>query len=146
MHTATTSTLIAASVALLLTSAAQAMEIQQFDKMAVQDQHDYVNALIVGAQKVLIDERRDDLAAQIQSLFTKIPPGDSISLGLEEFETNLAQARIFDAETHAKDHNAQRVEVEDAMAITLKKNKIELPDSFFTVARNFKPKHPPQKK
>ena len=71
MHTATTSTLIAASVALLLTSAAQAMEIQQFDKMAVQDQHDYENASeLIGAQKVLIDERRDDQAAQIENLFT----------------------------------------------------------------------------
>ena len=131
------------SAAMLLPSMVQAMQIQQYDKMAAQDQHDYVNALVVGAQKVLIDEGRSDLAAQVQDLFTKIPPGDSISLGLEEFETNLAQARIFDAETHAKDHNAQRVEVEDAMAITLKKNKIDLPDSFFTVNSDFQPKFPP---
>jgi hypothetical protein len=129
---------------LLATSAAQAMEIIQFDKMADQDQHDYVNALIVGAQKVLLHETRDNLATQVQNLFTIIPPGDSISLGLEEFETNLAQARIFDAEAYAKDHTAQRVEVEDAMAITLKKNKIDLPDSFFTVASGFKPKNPPK--
>ncbi len=133
------------SAAVLLSGAVQAMEIQKFDKMAAADQHDYINALVVGAQKVLIDEGKDDLAAQVQDLFTKIPPGDSISLGLEEFETNLAQARIFDAETYAKDHNAQRVEVEDAMAIALKKNKIDLPDSFFTVNSNFHPKVPPKK-
>jgi len=132
------------SASLFAATAAQAKEIQQFDRMAPRDQHDYVNALVVGVQRVLIDEGRNDLAAQVQDLFTKISPGDSISLGLEEFETNLAQARIFDAETHAKDHNAQRVEVEDAMAITLKKNKIDLPDSFFTVNSNFRPKLPPK--
>ena len=42
--------------ALLFTSAAQAMQIQQFDKMAAQDQHNYVNTLIVGAQRVLAHE------------------------------------------------------------------------------------------
>ena len=31
------------------------------------------------------------------------------------------------------------------MAVTLKKNGIELPDSFYTVQRNFPPKLPPQK-
>jgi hypothetical protein len=36
------------------------------------------------------------------------------------------------------------LEVEDAMAVTLKKNGIELPDSFFTVASNFQPKLPPK--
>jgi hypothetical protein len=43
-----------------------------------------------------------------------------------------------------KDINAQRVWVEHALAVTLKKNGIELPDSFFTVLSNFKPKYPLQ--
>jgi hypothetical protein len=40
----------------------------------------------------------------------------------------------------------QEVEVERAMAMTLQENgnRIDLPDSFFTVASNFKPKLPPQ--
>ena len=41
---------------MFFTSAAQAMQIQQFDKMALQDQADYISVLIDGAQKVLIDE------------------------------------------------------------------------------------------
>jgi hypothetical protein len=32
------------------------------------------------------------------------------------------------------------------MAFTLHKNGIEVPDSFYTVLSNFKPKFPPQKK
>jgi hypothetical protein len=40
---------------MLSAGAAQAMEIRQFDKMANQDQSDYVGDLIVGAEKVLTD-------------------------------------------------------------------------------------------
>jgi len=42
---------------------------------------------------------------------------------------------------------AQRLEVEDAMALTFEQNGngFELPDNFFTVASGFKPKFPPKK-
>jgi hypothetical protein len=122
------------------------MEIRKFDEMAVEDQSDYITLLVEGAQKVLIDEGNDDLAAKIHKLFTEIPAGDTMSLGLEEFETNLAQARLADAERHAKDHNAPRLEVEHAMIVTLKRNDIILPKRFMTVGNNFKPKHPSEGK
>jgi hypothetical protein len=41
------------SAGMLLTSAAQAMEIRQFDKMAQDDRADYVSELIQGAEKIL---------------------------------------------------------------------------------------------
>ncbi len=53
------------SAAMLLPSMVQAMEIRQFDKMADQDQADYTVALINGAEKILTDEGRPDLAAQV---------------------------------------------------------------------------------
>jgi hypothetical protein len=131
--------------AMAFTSAAQAMEIIQFDKMADQDQATYVGLLVEGAQKVLIDERKNEPAAQVLKLFRDIPPGDTISLGMEEFETNLAQARLIDAEMHSKNNNAVRLEAEHAMIMTLQKNGIVLPKSFMTVGNNFKSKFPPQK-
>ncbi len=134
------------SVAMLFSNTTQAMEIRQFDKMAVEDQADYITLLVEGAQKVLIEEGKKDLAAKVHKLFTEIHPGDTISLGMEEFETNLAQARLFDAERHAKDHDARRLEVKDAIIVTLKRNDIVLPKSFMTVGKNFKPKHPPKEK
>jgi len=134
------------SAALLLPNMAQSMEIRQFDKMAQQDQHEYISNLFGGAQKVLIDEGRSDLAAKVQKLFTEIPAGDDIPLGLTEFSRNLDRARLADAKRAAQDPNARRLEVEDAMAVTLKANRIEVPQSFFTVASGFKPKSPPQKK
>ena len=133
------------SAAMIFTSAAQAMEIRQFDKMAGQDQDDYIGDLIDGAEKVLTDEGKPDLAAQVKHLFTTKNPGDADTTGMVEFETNLALARVADAKRAEKDPNAQRVEVEDAMAVTLQKNHVDLPGSLFSVNKNFKPKFPPKK-
>ena len=65
---------------------------------------------------------------------------------MSQLMLTLAMARVADAKDAEKDPKAQRIEVEDAMAVTLQKNHIELPDSFFTVASNFKPKHAPPAK
>ncbi len=85
------------SAAMLSVSAAQAMEIRQFDKMADQDQAEYVGLLVQGAERVLRNEGRADLAAQVDKLFLTIPAGDKMSLGMTEFERNLALAREDDA-------------------------------------------------
>jgi hypothetical protein len=98
-----------------------------------------------GAQKVLIDQGQKNQATKVDSLFKEIPAGDKISLGLNEFNSNLELLRVAAAENAQKNPKGPRVEVEDAMAVTLHKNGIELPDSFFTVAKNFKPKTPPAK-
>jgi hypothetical protein len=130
--------------AMLFTGAAQAMQIQQFDKMAGDDQDEYVAELIIGAQQVLKDAGNPDLAQQVHKLFTTVNPGSQLSLGRGEFEMNLARARVADAKRVENDPNARRLEVEDAMIVTMRKNGIELPPSFLTVASNFKPKFPPQ--
>jgi hypothetical protein len=66
------------SAAMLFTGAAQAMQIQQFDKMADQDQGEYVGLLVQGAEKVLIDEGRLDLQKQVHQLFSTTPPADKM--------------------------------------------------------------------
>jgi hypothetical protein len=133
------------SAAMFIAGAAQAMEIPQFDKMADQDQADYIQALVDGAQKVLKDEGRGDLAAKMDQLFAEIHHGDTMPLGMIEFEENLDRARVADAKNVIRDPSAQRIEVEDAMAVTLQANHIDLPDAFFTVASKFKPKLRPAK-
>jgi hypothetical protein len=131
----------------LIISGEQAMEIRQFDKMAVSDQGDYVQAQVDGAQKVLKADGKADLAAKVKHLFTTKDPGDAHTIGVVEFERNLALARAADADRAVKDPNAPRLEVEHAMFVTLKKNGVILPSAFMTVASNFKPKLPtPQKK
>lgn len=128
----------------VLVAGAQAMEIRQFDKMADRDQAAYIGDLIVGAEKVLTDQHQSALAAQVKHLFTTRNPGDADTIGMIEFERNLARARLADAKRAEANSTARRLEVEDALFVTLKKNDIVLPDSFFTVNSNFRPKLPPK--
>jgi hypothetical protein len=137
----------ALSAAMLLPGAVQAMTIQQFDKMADPDQSEYIAELVQGAEKVLRDDGKPDLAAQISYLFTTNPPDGNISIGMSDFMLTLAKARLADAQRAEKDPKAKRLEVEDAMAVMLKNvHGIDLPQTFFTVNKDFKPKLPPQKK
>jgi hypothetical protein len=48
------------SIATFCGSAAQAMPIVQFDRLAISEQSDYVGLLLQGAQKILVDARRSD--------------------------------------------------------------------------------------
>ena len=132
------------SASVLLPGATHAMEIRQFDKMVEQDRNEYVADLVQGAEKVLRAAGKADQAAKVSKLFTTYLGNDQTSVGVVEFMSNLARARLADAQNVAKDPNAQRIEVEDALGVTLQKNHIDLPDSFYTVMSNFRPKHPPQ--
>ena len=129
------------SAAIFLSGAAQAMLIRQFDKMADRDQADYIGDLIVGAEKVLVDTGKPALAAQVERLFTTKLGNDADTIGMVEFERNLAITRADNAD-HPQD---QPSEVEDAVVITLENNHIELPDSFYDVNKNFRPKLPPKR-
>jgi hypothetical protein len=132
------------SAAMVVFAPVQAMEIRQFDKMDDRDQGAYVGLLVQGAEKVLTDEGRTDLAAQINKLFLTRLGNDKMTLGMIEFERNLALTRLDDAKDHETKPNDPWLDVEDVMFLTLQKNHIDLPDSFFTVNRGFRPKYPPQ--
>jgi hypothetical protein len=124
----------------------RAMEIQKFDTMADSDPNSYVTALIDGAEKVLKAQGHPDQAEQVEELFFKNIPGDRLTLGQTEFERSLALLRANDAKNALAHPKDPRLEVEDAIVATLHGNGIELPDSFYTVAKTFRPKLPPQKK
>ena len=132
------------SAALLLCGAAQAMTIVQFDKMADDDQDEYVADLVVGAQKVLSAAGQGDKATEVHNLFTLRKPGNKISDGMADFEILLAKGRVADDLRKEKNAQARPLEVEDVMALTLRKSDVEVPDSFFTVNANFRPKLPPK--
>lgn len=134
------------SAAMFFAGAAQAMQIRQFDKMASEDKGEYVGLLVGGAEQVLKDEGRADLAEKVEQLFTTTLPGDQITMGMGEFQLNLARARVADSDRVAKDPSAHRLEVEDAMLVTLKKNNIPLSQDFIknlrAINKDFKPKLP----
>lgn len=136
--------LIAAFVAaaMVLPNIVQAMEIRQFDKMSQDDRAEYVSELISGAEKVLTHEGRTDQAQKVESLFSTNGPDGKVSIGMGEFMINLARLRVADAERVAANPRATRLEVEHAMALTLKQNDVVLPPSFMHVGDDFKPNFP----
>ena len=143
LHRTNFTPLVLLATALFLVSgAAQAMQIQQFDRMSARDQDDYIVLLLKGASQVLTDAGRPDQAAQVEKLFTTVLPGDQNSVGMAELELNLSAVRVTDADNLVKDPNAKPLPVEFAMLGTLKKNGIILPKSFMHVGDSFQPKDP----
>ena len=141
---------IVAGVLFLAARPACAMSFPQFDAMSAQDRVAYMNFLVDAAQKTFVDEGHTEIAARIYQLFNEVHPGDNLSLGDIEFQKNLDNARVSDAERYAQDHKVQRIQVEAALAVTLKKNGIEMTPDFFRglmqIASTFKPKDPPQER
>ena len=110
--------------------------------MAVSDQSDYVVALIEGSQELLIKRTQNDLAAKVHALFTEIKPGNKIPIGMQEFETYLANVRALDAERYTKSHDIARLKCEQAMMLTLRRNGVSVPPEFMHAADGFRPKLP----
>jgi hypothetical protein len=116
------------STAIVVSGPVQAMQIQMFDTMGPRDRQDFTNLLIESAENVLIQAGRPTDAAKVHQLFPDMRPGAARSTGEAEFEMNLDNARKPGGQ-----------KVEDALAATLKKNGIDLPGSFFTIASKFLP-------
>ena len=135
------------SAAMLLPNMAQAMDIIQFDLMTNQDRQAFLNFVPQAAETVLNQEGRSADAAKVHQLFNDIRPGDNLPVGEAEFELNLASARVRDAEKHAQNHDAPRVQVETALISTLKKNGIDISPDFikalFQLTGTFQPQSPP---
>jgi hypothetical protein len=130
------------AVTMLMTNLAQAMQVQVYERMSVNDQADYTSLLVKGTEQVLTDEGRPDQAAQVEKLFTTIEPGDEHSLGMVELELNVAAVIKADADNLVKNPTAKPLQVELAMIGTLKKNGIILPKSFMHVGDSFQPNDP----
>ncbi len=118
--------LLTAFVVLCLPVSLSAMPYRQFDSMNTLDQAESIAVMVDTTQQVLSVSGGANYAAQIEQLFTTIEPGDSMSLGLVELESNVDRGRVFDDERFAKDPKARRLDVEDALFVTLKKNNIPM--------------------
>ncbi|HEX3912702.1 MAG TPA: hypothetical protein VHW71_04280 [Steroidobacteraceae bacterium] len=132
------------SAAVLLSGAAQAMEIRQFDKMAVSDQAEYIADLIQGAEDVLNDAAQRDQSEKLRHLFIDIAQGDQISLGMAELNVNLAGVRAAEVSRQARDAKLRHLDVEDTFKATAEDHGIKLSDAVFSVNSKFRPKLPPK--
>jgi len=130
--------------ALFLSSAAQAMDIKDYFKMADQDQGRFDQSLLTGAEKVLKDEGRADLADQLDRLFTEVKPGNKITEGFFDYNTHLSAMLIAEVKREARNPKLPHLQAERAFRDTAQDHGIPLPKAFDAVASNFKPKFPPK--
>jgi hypothetical protein len=129
---------------MLAASAAQAMEIRQFDKMAESDQGEYIADLIQGAEDVLNDAGQRDQSGKLRHLFVDIAPKDDASLGMAELTVNLAAVRAAEVSRQTRDPKLRHLTVEDAFNEVAKDHGITLPTGYLTVNAHFRPKLPPK--
>ena len=132
-HSGIASFLLTVFVALCLPVSLSAMPFQQFDSMNMLDQAEYIAVMVDTTQQVLRVSGGANYAAQIEQLFATVKPGDSMSLGLAELEGNIDNARVADLKRVIKDSKARRLDVEDALFVTLKKNNIPITQPFVSV-------------
>jgi len=114
------------SIFMLFASNSNAVIFPAFDHLDSYAQAEFIADMVDRTEKALRDDGKPDLALKMEQLFALVEPGDKMSLGLVELERNVARARVADLDRLKKDPRANRVEVEDALFVTLKKNGIEM--------------------
>jgi len=126
------------SACLLRGGAAQALEIYEYDRLAAPDQARFVSGLVRGAMDILTKAGHLDQAKAVAHLF----PDPDRATTTAIFKTALAHERDADARRNIEYPDASRLEVEDAMRELLKNDGIALPDSIYTVNRDFRARLP----
>lgn len=128
------------SASLVLAQVAQALEIHVFDKIAPDDQIDYVGDLVDSVERSVPASE----LPRVKRFFQNKQPGEVIS-GMGQFELNLSLARVADLQAAEKDPRARRLQVEDVMYVTLERNGIKLPAGFRPIANTFHATRPPRR-
>jgi hypothetical protein len=132
------------STSLLAASTARAMDIKDYFRMADQDQGRFDQTLLTGAERVLSGEGRADLAAQLETLFTEVKPGNKLSDGMADYQARLGAMVIAEVKREARNPALPHLQAERAFRDAAKDHGIVLPAAFDAVANDFHPKFPPK--
>jgi hypothetical protein len=125
------------SAAVIFSSAADAMPIPQYEKMAQADRTDYSVALVEGAIKALNAHGQPEQAQKLSALFVD----KSDKGGFHQLAKNLEVFKAINRENAANPNNKEPIyEVEHAFGVTLKDNGIIVPVSvLLAINKDFKP-------
>ncbi len=126
-----------AATALLLAPTVQAMKLQQLDRMADQDQIDFISQLVAHVRASV----SADQLPKVDEFFKARDTGEGVS-GMTSFELDLALIRSAELNLVAGGMKLQGADVEQVLFKALQRNGIVLPQSFLTVPMSFKPKYP----
>jgi hypothetical protein len=128
------------SASFLVSSAAQAMPIPQFDKLTVNQRADFTVFLIKCAHDILAAEGKTADAEKVIDLFDR--KSGRPSPHLAEFVENVNGVRKLNQE-NASDPKFKPFEVEHALSLTLRNNGIFVPVSKLLLAsHDYKPPQP----
>ena len=125
--------------------AANAMDVKDYFKMANEDQGQFNQHLLTGAEKALNDEGRADMAAQLETIFTEVKPGNKFSDAFADYQARLGAMLGAEVEREVRNPNLPHLQAERAFKDAARDHGISLPPAFDTVASNFRPKFPPKK-
>lgn len=114
------------SIFMLFATTSNAVTFPVFDHLDSDTQAEFIAAMVDRTEQALRDDGKPDLALKTEQLFAQGKPTDPLSMGLAELESNVARARVADLDRLKNDPKAKRLDVEDALFVTLKKNGIEL--------------------
>jgi len=115
---------LALVIALSFPSFVNAIGFDQFDRYNSAAQGACLANMVQMTKLALRNKGRSDLADQVDNLFTTTEPGDTSPLGIIEVIRNIDRARVADYKRLNQDRQARRIQVEDALFVTLKKNNI----------------------
>jgi hypothetical protein len=123
--------------ATLLSIAANAMKIPEYDQMTQTDRRDYSVGLVEGSIKALNAHGQPDQAQKLATLFAD----KSDKGGFYQLALNLNITRDLNKENAAKPDNKEPIyEVEHAFAVTLKNDSIIVPiNVLMAINKDFKP-------
>jgi hypothetical protein len=102
----------------------KAIGFEKFDRYNSVAQAECLANMVQMTMLAFHNEGRADLADQVDKLFTTTEPGDASPIGIVEVLRNVALARVADLKRFKNDPQAERIQVEDALFVTLKKNNI----------------------
>jgi hypothetical protein len=125
------------TLVIALSGVCRAMPISQFDKMQRNNRELYVGRLLDGTVESLKTHGHENQAQQVLNFFA-----DRTEVGgIQRLEMNLKAFRQLNRANKDNLNNTQPVyQVEDAFALTLKNQGIDVPVSFLlTINKNFKP-------
>lgn len=135
--------LLGIALVLMFPSHLCSMPIERFDRMPIEVQAEFIATMVDATEKTLRESGEAAKADTVARLFNEVKAGDTLPIGLIVLEENIARARVFDLERVQKDPGAQRVQVEQALFLTLKKLGAEVPretgNSVLAIFRAFHP-------
>ncbi len=132
------------SAILLSPGMARAMDIKDYLKMADQDQGRFDRSLLTGAEKLLSDEGRTDLADRLNRLFTDVKAGNNLGDGTVDYRANLGAMAISEVRREAWNPNLPHLQAEKAFREAAENHGIPLPPAFDAIAGDFHPLFPPR--